>query len=185
MKILSFGSKSGTTLIELMIALIIIALIIIGGGMFFFYGRVNIIREAHRRAALLVASQRLEELKAAEYDKISPGFDDSYYIIWSDADNYYIIWSESKKDWIKWSETQEDWVSALYQPPLGAQEPVDVDNLLKTFTPHPTMVTEAKWMDDDGDYTDYSYDYLKITVTVSWHGSTSNTVGLSTLIAPH
>jgi len=55
----------------------IIALVILGGGMFFFYGRVTIVREAHRRAAVLVASQRLEELKATKWnlilDKYPPG----------------------------------------------------------------------------------------------------------------
>ena len=40
------GNNRGTTLIEVMIALLIIALVILGGGMFFFYGRVNVIREA-------------------------------------------------------------------------------------------------------------------------------------------
>jgi len=70
MKVALFNSKTGTTLIEVMIALMIIGIIIIGGGMFFFHGRVNIVREAHRRAAVLVASQRLEELKAANWDDI-------------------------------------------------------------------------------------------------------------------
>jgi len=68
-----FKMKTGTTLIEVMIALIIIAIVILGGGMFFFYGRVNIIREAHRRAAVLVASGRVEELKAKDYGEINIG----------------------------------------------------------------------------------------------------------------
>lgn len=73
MRIKFFKSKSGTTLIEVMIALIIIAIVIMGGGMFFFYGRVIIIREAHRRAATLVASGRVEELKAKDYGEINVG----------------------------------------------------------------------------------------------------------------
>lgn len=73
MRIKFFKSKSGTTLIEVMIALIIIAIVIMGGGMFFFYGRVQIVREAHRRAATLVASGRLEELKAKDYSDIIVG----------------------------------------------------------------------------------------------------------------
>ena len=67
MKLCRYNSQKGFTIIEVLVALFIIALIIMGGGMFFFYGRVNIIREAHRRAAVLVASQRLEELKGAEW----------------------------------------------------------------------------------------------------------------------
>ena len=65
MKIFSFSSDKGTTLIEVMIAIILIAFVILAGGMFFVYGRVYTVREAHRRAAILVASQRLEELKAS------------------------------------------------------------------------------------------------------------------------
>jgi len=73
MKLLPYNSENGFTLVEVLVALFIIALVILGGGMFFFYGRVTIVREAHRRAAVLVASQRLEELKAAEWDDIAPG----------------------------------------------------------------------------------------------------------------
>ena len=160
MKILSFSSKGGTTLIEVMIALIIIAIIILGGGMFFFYGRVNIIREAHRRAAVLVASQRLEELKAAEYSDIDPDSTDEYY---------YIRWGEG------------DWYFVPYDSPsVDYEEPVDVDNLPKG-PPGPTMVTKAEYVAEDGGI---SHDYLQITVTVNWHDSTTNMVSLTTLIAP-
>ena len=72
MKLCRYNSQKGFTIIEVLVALFIIALVILGGGMFFFYGRVNIVREAHRRAAVLVASQRLEELKAAEWGDIDP-----------------------------------------------------------------------------------------------------------------
>jgi len=139
-----------------MIALIIIALITLGGGMFFFYGRVNIIREAHRRAAVLVASQRLEAFKAAAWDDIALTSPLAY-------DPYYITYSSG---WVKnLSETKD----------TGVQ----VDNLSDG-----EMVTEAQWVDDDPDDGDESYDYLKVTVTVEWSDSTTNTVSLTTLIAP-
>ncbi len=73
MKIFSFDSEKGTTLIELMIAIIVIASVILGGGMFFVYGRVYIVRETHRRAAILVASQKLEEFKASDWDVLVLG----------------------------------------------------------------------------------------------------------------
>jgi len=168
MKIFAFNSKSGATLIEVMIALIIIALIILGGGMFFFYGRVNIIREAHRRAALLVASQRLEALKAANWDEIAPeansGFDPSI--------RYYLLNSGSWS-WIQPAVSGND-------PPEEAEETKTVDNLSDG-----EMVTQAQWVDDDPDDGNDTYDYLKVTVTVNWHDSTTNTVSLTTLIAPH
>jgi len=157
MKIFSFNSKSGTTLIELLVALLIIALVILGGGMFFFHGRVNIIREAHRRAALLVASQRLEALKGANYSDITPGgFGPNY-------DSYYIIWGSG------WDPRE----SLTY-------EDVTVDNLANQ-----KMLTEAQYIDDDDTDGIDNYDYLKVTVTVEWSDPATNTVSLTTLIAPH
>jgi len=104
MKIFSFNSKSGTTLVELVVALLIIALVILVGGMFFVYGRVNIIQEAHRRAALLVASQRLEALKAADYSDITPqGFGPNY-------DPYYIVWGS---DWDPRENLVYDYVTVV------------------------------------------------------------------------
>lgn len=156
MKILSFSSKRGATLVELIVALFIIALVILGAGMFFFYGRVNIIREAHRRAALLVASQRLEELKAADWEDIAP--DPPSY------QPYYITYSSG---WIRNLSEAKD-----------TEVPVDILSDAK-------MVTEAQWRDDDPDDGNDTYDYLKVTVTVEWSDSTTNTVNLTTLIAPH
>jgi len=155
MKILSFSSNIGATLVELLVALLIIALVILGGGMFFFYGRVNIIREAHRRAALLVASQRLEALKAADYSKITP---DDFV---PEYDPYYIVWGS---DWDPREDLTYDYVT--------------VDNLTNQ-----KMLTEAQYFDDDG--VGDSYDYLKVIVTVEWSDSTTNTVSLTTLIVPH
>ncbi len=148
------GNNRGTTLIEVMIALLIIALVILGGGMFFFYGRLNIVRESHRRAALLVASQRLEALKAADWDKIAhnPLSYQPYYITHS-------------SDWdLKSSETKET---------------VTVDNLSDA-----QMLTEAQWEDDNLDDSNDTYDYLKITVVVEWSDPASNRVSLTSLVGP-
>lgn len=154
MKFFPHESEDGFSLVELMVALIIIALVIVGGGMFFFHGRVNVIREAHRRAALLVASQRLEALKAANWDDIA--LDPPSYQL------YYITYSSG---WVKnMSETKDT--------------EVPVDNLSDG-----EMVTEAQWVDDDGAGGD-SYDYLEVTVTVEWTDNTTNTVSLTSLIAP-
>lgn len=161
MKILSFSSNRGATLVELVVALLIIALVILGGGMFFFFGRVNIIREAHRRAALLVASQRLEALKAAAWDDIAL---DPTAIPDPLNQPYYITYGSS------WNRSLEE----------TKDTEVPVDNLSDG-----EMMTEAQWVDDDPDDGNDTYDYLKITVTVEWSDSTTNTVSLTTLIAPY
>ena len=163
MKILSFTSKSGATLVEVLVALVIIALVILGGGMFFFYGRVAIIREAHRRAALLVASQRLEALKAADYPEIIPeDFDPGYY-------HYYIVW---RSNWGTLENLIED-----PGDPSFSYDYVTVDSLTDQ-----RMLTQAEYVDDDG--MGDSYDYVEVTVRVEWRDSTTNTVSLTTLVAP-
>lgn len=137
MKIAYFNSDNGATLIELMIALIIIAIIIIGGGMFFFYGRVSIVREGHRRAALSIASQRLEELKAADYSKIIPP-DFNY-------NPYYITRGD---DWNPLENLTYDYVT--------------VDNLTNQ-----KMLTQAQYRDDDEMNDSYDYLEAKVTVEYS------------------
>jgi prepilin-type N-terminal cleavage/methylation domain-containing protein len=114
MKVCPYDLQKGFTIVEVLVALFIIALVILGGGLFFFYGRVNIIREAHRRAAVLVASQRLEELKGAEFGEIS-GPEDEYYIKWSETDGWSFVTS------------------------IDAPEPVDVDNLSAGSSTGPTI----------------------------------------------
>lgn len=166
MDFFSYKSEDGLSLVELMVALIIIALVIVGGGMFFFHGRVNVIREAHRRAALLVASQRLEALKAAAWDDVAPeAGDTSDGYTFDPSFRYYLLGSGSWS-WIQPEVSEDD-------PPEDAEETVTVDNLSDG-----RMVTEAQWVDDG------SYDYLEVTVTVEWSDSTTNTVSLTTLIAP-
>lgn len=171
MKIAFLNSKSGTTLIELMIALLIIAMIVLAGGMFFFRGRINTVREARRRAAVLVAEERLEALKAANahweefaHDPYDPSFDPDL--------RYYITYHLGTDTW-EWDQPA---VSAG-DPPDSARETKIVDNNTEA-----EMVTEAKWKDDDGG--PIPDDYLRITVALEWmEGTTNNLVTLTTLIA--
>jgi len=172
LKIAFFNSKTGSTLIELMIALLIIAMIVLGGGMFFFHGRIHTLREARRRAAVLVAEERLEALKAANayWEHFAPSdgeiLDDGNTF---EADvRYYILYGSD------WTAIQP--AVSVPNPPDSARETKTVDNDTEA-----TMVTEAKWKDDDGDGPD---DYLRITVTLEWmEGTTKNLVTLTTLIA--
>lgn len=156
-KFLPHTLEDGFSLIEVLIALVILVIVILGGGLYFFYGRLGINREGYRRVALVVTSQRLEQLKAANYLEIAlgPASDQPYYITYGSS------WEKSEGK---------------------TEETIAEDNL-----PDALMVTEAQWMDDDGDNS--SYDYLKITVTVKWNiaewdDNTTNKVELVTLIAP-
>ena len=66
-------SKKGTSLVEVMVAALILAIVILGGS-YFYVGSTNQInlREQYRAASRL-AGQKLEELKAGNYDAIATG----------------------------------------------------------------------------------------------------------------
>ena len=71
MKSFPHNSENGFSLIEVLIALVILVIVILGGGLYFFYGRLGINREGYRRAALELASQKLEELEAVNYKAVN------------------------------------------------------------------------------------------------------------------
>jgi len=160
MKLPPHSSKDGFSLIEVLIALLILVIVILGGGAYFFYGRLGINREGYRRAALELASQRLEELKAATSD--------GYFF--NPLIRYYLLGS-SGWDPIQPPVSEND-------PPEAAIENVTVGK--SSGEKNGTIVTEAQPQEVEED----SYDYLKVTVTVSWGDNPDNKVELITLIAP-
>jgi len=63
-------SKKGTSLIEVMVAVLILTLVILGGSFLFVTGKSQIeLREQYRVASRL-AAQKLEDVKAGNYDDI-------------------------------------------------------------------------------------------------------------------
>jgi prepilin-type N-terminal cleavage/methylation domain-containing protein len=66
-------SEKGMSLVEVMIAVFISAIVMLGGSFFFVAGTSQINLREQYRAASRLASQRLEELKAAEYDTVAEG----------------------------------------------------------------------------------------------------------------
>jgi len=67
--------QKGMTLVELMVAMIIFVIGMIGGLTYFFYGRGHISLSQHRRVALQLASQKIEDLKATTYINVICGSD--------------------------------------------------------------------------------------------------------------
>lgn len=66
-------SKKGVSLIEVMIAVLISSIVMLGGSFFFVASTSQInIREQYRAASRL-ASQKLEEVKAVDYDTVAEG----------------------------------------------------------------------------------------------------------------
>lgn len=71
--------KPGFTLVEVMMAMVILVLLAVGSGSFLLYSRVQVELQKDKRAALEVASGRLEELRAAAYNVTKPAT--SNYVI--------------------------------------------------------------------------------------------------------
>lgn len=66
-------SKKGVSLVEVMIAVLISAIVMLGGSLFFVSSTGQISLREQYRAASRLASQKLEELKAVDYDTVADG----------------------------------------------------------------------------------------------------------------
>lgn len=66
-------SKKGVSLVEVMIAALISAIVMLGGSLFFVSSTGQINLRQQYRAASRLASQKLEELKGADYTTVAEG----------------------------------------------------------------------------------------------------------------
>ena len=66
-------SNRGVGLIEVVVAIMILVIVMIGGSLSFFHARNQVHLQKQSRAAVQLTSQKLEELKAANYDDIAAG----------------------------------------------------------------------------------------------------------------
>lgn len=66
-------SKKGTSLVEVMTAALILVIVILGGSFFYVASTNQINLREQYRAASRLAGQKLEELKAGNYDDITIG----------------------------------------------------------------------------------------------------------------
>lgn len=56
------GLRVGTSLIEVLVAVLVLSILAIGAATFIYYSKTNLIQQSYKRAAILAADQRLEEL---------------------------------------------------------------------------------------------------------------------------
>ena len=66
-------SKKGTSLIEVMVAILIFTIVIVGCSFLLAFGRSQISIQEHYQVATQLAVQKLEELKAGDYYAIPEG----------------------------------------------------------------------------------------------------------------
>lgn len=67
------GMRNGTSLAEVMVAVLIMVIVIIGSSILFVAGRSQISMQERNRVATELAAQKLEELKAGSYSDIVEG----------------------------------------------------------------------------------------------------------------
>jgi len=77
------GSESGTTLVELMVAIVISAIIMVGGLQFFYGGKLFLNHGKSRRIALSIAEQRMETVLRYPYDQLADSLSEVSTVIGS------------------------------------------------------------------------------------------------------
>ena len=65
------GDESGTTFVEVMVAIVISAIIMVGGLQFFYGGKLFLNHGKDRRIALAIAEQRMETVLRYPYDQLA------------------------------------------------------------------------------------------------------------------
>jgi len=65
--------RKGTSLVEVMVAVLILTIVILGGSLFFAASTNQINLREQYRAASRLAGQKLEELRADDYDDVTIG----------------------------------------------------------------------------------------------------------------
>ncbi|MFH1252319.1 MAG: prepilin-type N-terminal cleavage/methylation domain-containing protein [bacterium] len=75
------SGESGTTLVELMVAIVISAIIMIGGLQFFYGGKLFLNHGKDRRIALAIAEQRMETVLRYPYNQVADSLSEAGMVI--------------------------------------------------------------------------------------------------------
>lgn len=74
------AKNKGTTLVEVMLAIVILLIVTLGTGAFLYYSAIGIVTENNKRVALESANSRLEDMRAANYADMKPLDSDVHFI---------------------------------------------------------------------------------------------------------
>jgi prepilin-type N-terminal cleavage/methylation domain-containing protein len=152
------NSKSGFTLVEILIAALIIALLVVGGAATLYHTGSNIRIEGNRRIALQMANQRLEHARQNYYYSIVPPVYDvanTYFLTENNAAPYLLDLNNSKQT-----------------------ETMQVDDV------NYTMTTEVIRHSSDSTEVSFEPEVMQVTVNVEYAPASGLDVELTTLILP-
>lgn len=84
---------NGTSLVEIMIAMLVFVIMVIGTSSYVVHGRSSVLLQGRRRVALEVVNSRLEALAAERFESLVSRTRTDYYIAWDGS-----RWNESDSD---------------------------------------------------------------------------------------
>ena len=147
-------NDSGSSLVEVMLAMVIILILILGGAGFVYHSTRDIGLERNKRISLEIANSRLEDLHAtpsATYGPLAENF------------NVYYVKKQGT-----------DWVVSTTDP----LETASINNL--TNVP---ITTTVQYADAQEDSPPNSYDYIHVIVRVGYRPDSTDRVTLETYLA--
>jgi type II secretory pathway pseudopilin PulG len=148
------SGRIGTTLIEVMLALLILTIVALGVASYIYYSRASVYAQRDRLSVLELVVGRLEQLRADAIDDVSPP-SENYTL-------YYMVWNDADGDWdFSTSETDET-ITVNSRPYL--------------------MTTTVQYEDIDGGSA--SYDILHFVVSMQYRTGSDDVIALRTYRAP-
>jgi Tfp pilus assembly protein PilV len=145
---------AGSTLIEVMVALIILTVLVLGVAAFIYYGRASVYAQRDRLAVLEIVTARLEQLRAEPYTTFSDVLPEDYAERWLRL---------SGGTWLIYNTRR-------------------TQNRLVNRSRRYRITTTVQYVDADGGSS--SYDMLKFTVGMRYRVGAADEIELTTYRAP-
>jgi len=149
--------RTGSSLIEVMVAMMILVVLVLGVASFIYYGRSGVYAQRDRLSVLELVNGRLEALCAVPYPVVEPPN--------SDYNVYYTVWSGGT-------------FTLPRLRPRTQRLYVNSRNRARKYQ----MTTTVQYIDIDGGAA--SYDALKLTVSMRYHPNSTDEIVLSTYRVP-
>ncbi len=152
-------SNAGSSLVEVMIALLIVTVLVLGVAAFIYHGRASVYAQRDRLSVLEFVNGRMELLRAEPYTTVQPPTED--------YQTYYLI-RNSSGAWVgPRSSVTREWITI---------------NSAGAGRRRYRMTTTVRYIDVDGGTA--SYDALEFTVAMRYRPGSTDEIAMSTYRAP-